>query len=71
MMPLLKPVITILILLMIASCVINCLTSFVSAQVSKLQNAELIQRGYVELYLTTENIYHSPLTKHHHKVPEA
>lgn len=30
---------------MIASCVINCLTCFVSAQVSKLQNTELIQQG--------------------------
>ena len=29
---------------------------FFSAQVSKLQNAELIQQGYVELHLTTENI---------------
>ena len=40
-MPLLIPVITILMLFMIAPCVINCLTHFVSAQANKLQNAVL------------------------------
>ena len=42
-MPLLIPVITILMLFMIAPCVINCLTHFVSAQANKLQNAVPVQ----------------------------
>ena len=55
-MPLLVPVITILVLLMIAPCIINCLTHFVSAQVNKLQHAVPVQQGYIKLQLTTENI---------------
>ena len=35
-MPQLIPVITILVLFMIAPCIISCLTHFVSAQVNKL-----------------------------------
>ena len=42
-------VITILMLLMIALCIINCLTHFVSAQVNKLQHAVPVQQGYVKL----------------------
>ena len=57
-MPLLDPVITILMLLMIVPCIINCLTCFVSAQVNKLQNAVQVQQGYIKLQLTTENITH-------------
>ena len=38
-MPLLILIITILMLLMIAPCIINCLTHFVSAQVNKLKHA--------------------------------
>ena len=55
-MPLLIPVITILMLLMIAPCIINCLTHFVSAQVNKLQHAVPVQQGNIKLQLTTENI---------------
>ena len=57
-MPLLIPVITILMLLMIAPGIINCLTYFVSAQVNKLQHAVPVQQGYIKLQLTTENITH-------------
>ena len=42
-------------LLMIAPCVINCL---VSAQVNKLQHAVPVQKGYIKLQLTMENITH-------------
>ena len=55
-MSLLIPVITILMLLMIALCIINCLTHFVSAQVNKLQHAVPVQQGYINLHPTTENI---------------
>ena len=58
LMPLLVLVIIILMLLMIAPCTINCLTSFVSVQVNKLQHAVPVQQGYVKLELTTENITH-------------
>ena len=47
LMPLLIHVITILILLMIAPCVINCLSHFFSAQVNKLQHAVTVQQGYI------------------------
>ena len=43
-MPLLVPVITIFMLLVIAPCIINCLTRFVSAQVNKLQHAVPVQQ---------------------------
>ena len=56
LMPLLVLVITILMLLMISLCIINCLTHFVSAQVSKLQHAVPVQQGCIKLQLTTENI---------------
>ena len=42
-MPLLIPVITILMLPMIASYFIDCLTHFVSVQVNKLQHAVPVQ----------------------------
>ena len=58
-MPLLIPVITILMLLMIAPCIIYCLTHFVSARVNKLQHAVPVQQGYIKLLLTTENITHT------------
>ena len=61
LMPLLIPVITILMLLMIAPCIINCLTCFVSAQVNKLQHAVPVQQRYIKLQLTTENIIHSQM----------
>ena len=57
-MPLLVPVITISMLLVIAPCVINCLTHFVSSQVNKLQHAVPIQQRYIKLHLNTENITH-------------
>ena len=52
------PVITILMLLMIAPCIINCLTHFISAQVNKLQHAVPVQQGYMKLHPTVENITH-------------
>ena len=48
----------ILMLLMIAPCIINCLNHFVSAQVTKLQHAMPVQLGYIKLQQTTENITH-------------
>ena len=45
-------------LLMIAPCIINCLTCFVSAQVNKLQHAMPVQQRYVKLQRTMENITH-------------
>ena len=53
---LLIPVITILMLLMIAPCIINCLTHFFSAQVNKLQHAVPVLQGYIKLQMTMENI---------------
>ena len=55
-MLLLIPVITILMLLMIAPCIINRLTRFVSAQVNKLQHAVPVQKEYIKLQPTTENV---------------
>ena len=55
-MPLLIPVITILMLLVTAPCIINCLIHFVSAQVNKLQHTVPVQQGYIKLHLTIENI---------------
>ena len=57
-MPLLIPAIIILMWLMIAPCIINCLTHFISAQVNKLQHAVPIQQGCIKLYLTMGNITH-------------
>ena len=56
LMPLLVPASTILMLLMTVPCIINCLTSFVSAQVNKLQHKLPVQQWYIKLWLTTENI---------------
>ena len=44
-------------LLMIASCVFNCLTRFVFTQV-KLQHVVPVEQTYIKLHLTTENITH-------------
>ena len=55
-MLLLTLVITILMLLVIASCIINCLTHFVSVQLNKLQPAVPVQQGHIKLYPTMENI---------------
>ena len=57
-MPLLILVITILMLLMIAPYIINCLTCSVCVQVNRLQHAVPVQQGYIKLYLTMENITH-------------
>ena len=53
-----SPCYTILMLLMVAPCVINCLTHSVSGQVNKLQHAVPVQPGYIKLQPTTENITH-------------
>ena len=58
LMPLLVLIVPILMLLMIAPCIINCLTHFVSAQVNKLQHAVTLQQGYIKVQPTTENIIH-------------
>ena len=58
-MPLLIPVSTILMLLMIAPCIVNCRTHFLSAQVNKLQHTVPVQQGYIRLHLTMENITHT------------
>ena len=55
-MPLLVLVITILMLLVIAPCIINCLIHFVSAQVNKLQHVVPVEQGYIKLQPTTEKI---------------
>ena len=58
LMPLLIPVITILMLLMIVPCIINSIIQFVSVQVNMLQHAVTVQQGYVKLQATMENITH-------------
>ena len=50
------PCYTILMLFVIAPCIINRLTCFVSAQVNKLQHAVPVQQGHIKLYPTMENI---------------
>jgi len=66
-MPLLVSVI--LMLLVIAPHIINCLTHFVFAQVNKLQYVVPVQQGYIKLQLTMK--YHSPLDGHCYKDSEA
>ena len=60
-MLLLIPVITILMLLMIAPYISNCLTCFASAQVYKLQHAMPVQLGYIYITTPDHGKYHSPL----------
>ena len=48
----------ILMMLMIIPCTVNCLTCFVSAQVNKIQHAVPVQKGYIKLHPTMENITH-------------
>ena len=64
-----SPCCTILMLLMIVPCIIDCLTCFVFAQVNKLQHAVPVQQRYK----TTANHgkYHSPLDGHCYKDSEA
>ena len=57
-MPLLILVTTILMLLIIAPCIVNCLIHFVSAQVNKLQQAVPVQQGCIKPQPTMENITH-------------
>ena len=53
-----SPSYAILMLFIIAPCIINCLTHFVSSQVNKLQHAVPVQQRYIKLHLTMENIPH-------------
>ena len=69
LMPLLVLVITILTLLMIVPCIINCLTCFVSDQVNKLQHAVPVQQRYKTT--ADHGKYHSPLDGHCYKDSEA
>ena len=59
LMPLLVLVITILTLLMIVPCIINCLTCFVSDQINKLQHAVPVQQRYKTT--ADHGKYHTPL----------
>ena len=68
-MPLLILVITILILLMVAPCITNCLTNFVSAQVNKLQHAVPVQQRCKTT--ADHGKYQSPLDGHRYKDSEA
>ena len=60
---------TILILLMTVSCIINCLTCFVSAQVNKLQHAVPVQQRYKTM--ADHGKYHSSLDGHSYEDSEA
>ena len=64
-----SPYYAILMLLMIVPCTVNCLTSFVSAQVNKLQHAVTVQQRHK----TTADLgkYHLPLDGHSYKDSEA
>ena len=53
----------------IASCIINCLTHFVSAQVNTIQHAVLVQQGYIKP--PDHGKYHSSLDGQHYKDSEA
>ena len=47
-----NPCYLILMLLIIAQCIINCITHFVSAHVNKIQHAVLVQQGYIKPHPT-------------------
>ena len=64
-----SPCYAILMLLMMAPCIINCLTSFFSAQVNKLQHAVPVQQRYKAT--ADHGKYHSPLDGYHYKDSEA
>ena len=68
-MPLLILVITILMLLMMAPCIISCLTHFVSAQVNKLQHTVPVQQRCKTT--ADHRKYHTPLDVYHFKDSEA
>ena len=57
-----------LMLLMVAPCIINCLSHFISVQVNKLQHAVPVQQGCMKLH--DRGKYHSPLDGHHYKDSE-
>ena len=56
---------------MIAPCIINCLTCFLSAQVNKLQYAVPVQQRHIKLHRTMENITHPYLDGHRYQDSEA
>ena len=64
-----SPYYAVLMLLMIAPCIINRLTCFVSAQVNKLQHAVPVQQRYKTM--ADHGKYHSPLDGPHYKDAEA
>ena len=47
-----------LMLLMIAPCIINCLTHFICAQVNKLQHVVSVQQGCIKPHPTMGNLTH-------------
>ena len=57
-MPLPIPVISILMLLMIAPCIISCLNCCASGQINKLQHAVPVQQANIKPQPTTENTTH-------------
>ena len=64
-----SPCYAILMLLMIAPCIINCLTCFVPDQVNKLQYAVPVQQRYKTT--ADHGKYHTPLDGHCYKDSEA
>ena len=64
-----SPCYAILMLLMIAPCIINCLTQFVSVQVNMLQHAVPVQQRYKTT--ADHGKYHSLLDGHHYEDSEA
>ena len=64
-----SPCYGILMMLMIIPCTVNCLTCFVSAQVSQLQHAVPVQQRYKTT--ADHGKYHTPLDGHHYKDSEA
>ena len=67
-MPLLTLVITTLMMLMAAPCIIDCLAHFVSAQVNKLQHASSTR---IYETIADHGKWHSPLDGHSYKDSEA
>ena len=64
-----SPCYAILMMLMVIPCTVSCLTSFVSAQVNKLQHAVPVQQRYKSR--ADHEKYHTPLDGHRYKDSEA
>ena len=64
-----SPCYAILMMLMVIPCTVSCLTSFVSAQVNKLQHTVPVQQRWETT--ADHRKYHSPLNGHGYKDSEA